>query len=73
MLYSALHFSGKSNFRDFEMESHFLLKTRQNSRLQGRRCIFSRSLIVQVVAFPVAFGAVLNLLATWSSSSEARI
>jgi len=71
MLYSAVRFSGKSNLRDFEVEAHFLLEARKKSRLHGRGCIFLRSPIVQVMAFP---GAVLIVpLATWSSSSAARI
>ena len=59
MLYSAIRFSGKSNLRDFEVEGHFLLEARKKSLLHGRGCIFSRSSIVQVVAFWLVFGAVL--------------
>src|SRR6266576_182208 len=51
MLYSAVRFSGKSNLRDFEVEAHSPLEARKKYRLQGRGCIFSRSPIVQVVAF----------------------
>ncbi len=58
----------------FGVEAHFLLEARKKSLLQGRGCIFSRSSIVQVVAFRLVFGAVLIVPpATWSSSSAACI
>src|SRR5260370_37980923 len=59
MLYSSVRFSGKSNLPDFEVEGHFLLEARKKSRLQGRGCIFSRSPIVQVVAFRLFFDVLL--------------
>jgi hypothetical protein len=73
MLYSAVRFSCKSNLRDFGVEGHFPIKSRKKSRLDGRGCIFSRFPIVQVVAFRLVFGVVLIPLATWFSSSAARI
>ena len=58
----------------FGVRAHFLLEARKKSLLQGRGCIFSRSSIVQVVAFRLVFGAVLVVQpATWSSSAAARI
>src|ERR1700687_419537 len=51
MLYSAVRFLGKSNLRNFEVEAYFLLEGRKKSRLHGRGCIFSRSPVVQVLAF----------------------
>jgi hypothetical protein len=69
MLHSAVRFSGKSNLRDFEVEAIFLLEARKKSRLQGRGCIFSRSPIVQVLAFWLVFCAVLMVPpATWSTA-----
>ena len=59
MLYSSVRFSGKSNLPDFEGEGHFLLEARKKSRLQARGCIFSRSPIVQVVAFRLFFDVLL--------------
>ncbi len=59
MLYSSVRFSGKSNLPDFEVEGHFLLEARKKSRLQAHGCIFSRSPIVQVVAFRLFFHALL--------------
>src|SRR5260370_33439346 len=51
----------------FRGDAHFLIEARKKSRLHGRGCIFSRSPIVQAVAFWLVFGAVLIVpLATWS-------
>jgi hypothetical protein len=61
MLYPLVRFSGKSNLLDFEVEARFLLEARKKSRLQGRGCIFSRSPIVQVVAFWLLFDVVLRI------------
>jgi hypothetical protein len=74
MLYSAVRFPYKFNLRDFEVEGHFLLEASKKSLLQGRGGIFSRSPIVQVVAFWLLFDVVLIVPpATWFSSSAARI
>ena len=74
MLYCAVRFPYKFNLRDFEVEGHFLLEARKKARLQGRGCIFSRSPIVQVVAFRLVFGAGLIVPpATWSSNSAVHI
>jgi hypothetical protein len=51
MLYPVVRLSGMSNLLDFEVEARFLLEEQKKSPLQGRGCIFSRSFIVQVVAF----------------------
>src|SRR5271167_1376895 len=59
MLYSAVRFPYKSNLRDFEVGGLFPPRSSKKSRLQGRGCIFSKSPIVQVVAFWLLFDAVL--------------
>ena len=41
----------------FGVEAPFALKTRKKSRCDGRGCIFSKSPIVQAVAFLSVFGA----------------
>src|SRR5207302_8796670 len=39
----------------FGAEAHFLLEARKQSRWEGRGCIFSRSLMVQLIAFGLIF------------------
>jgi hypothetical protein len=41
---------------DFRCGAHFLLKSSKKTLLDGRGCIFSRSRMVQVVAFWLFFG-----------------